>query len=227
MQLTKEQLIQQIQQQKNIASKGNFDNIFEHYEELIQTIQQNEYIAVVAGEFNHGKSTFINALLGESLLPMGITPTTAHLHQLKYGDEKQITVFYMDGEQEKLDWSPEALGQFIAKKKADVESIHFIQIEAPIEWLKNQVLLDTPGLNDVNELRADITYNYMPKADIVFFMLSAQMALRKSELDFIQEQVRLGGIQFVFIINMIDQVDEEELRDVIENVRVKQQEELG
>lgn len=221
MQQDKEELVRAIQKQKNAAAKGQFNNIVARYDDLLQEIEQNEYVAVVVGEFNHGKSTFVNALLGESLLPMGITPTTALLHKIKYGALKQITVYHMNGEKEKLDWSTNALAQFIAKKQADIEPIDFIQIEAPIELLKNQVLLDTPGLNDVNELRADITYNYMPKADVIFFMLSVQMALRKSELDFIKEQISLGGIQFVFIVNMIDQVEAEELSDVLENVRAR------
>ncbi|MCB1093848.1 MAG: dynamin family protein, partial [Verrucomicrobiae bacterium] len=79
------------------------------------------FLLVVVGEFNAGKSAFINALLGETLLEEGATPTTVRVHVLRHGDELSRNL-----------------------TEADLEVI-----TAPVEWLRDINLVDTPGANAV------------------------------------------------------------------------------
>jgi hypothetical protein len=63
----------------------------------IPKLEEERFILVVLGEFNHGKTTFVNALLGQPLLPAGITPTTAALHHIVYSEHPQAKVILREG----------------------------------------------------------------------------------------------------------------------------------
>src|SRR5262247_2308404 len=62
--------------------------------DLVQKLEADRFHLVVVGEFNHGKSTFVNALLGGHVLPVGVTPTTAVIHHLEYSPEPRAEVVY-------------------------------------------------------------------------------------------------------------------------------------
>src|SRR6188472_2202572 len=62
--------------------------------ELVKKLLADRFHLVVVGEFNHGKTTFVNALLGASILPVGVTPTTAVIHHLEYADAPRAEVVY-------------------------------------------------------------------------------------------------------------------------------------
>src|SRR5277367_4668017 len=70
--------------------------------DLVHKLEEDRFHLVVVGEFNHGKSTFVNALLGETVLPTGVTPTTAAIHHLKYSDEPEATVVYASGRRDQI-----------------------------------------------------------------------------------------------------------------------------
>src|SRR5438128_10614249 len=74
-------------------------------------LDEERYSVVVLGEFNHGKSTFINALLGEAVLPAGITPTTAVLAHITHGPRASATLVMESGERRGVD--PKALGEWL------------------------------------------------------------------------------------------------------------------
>src|SRR6195952_5451388 len=65
--------------------------------DLVKKLEADRFHLVVVGEFNHGKSTFVNALLGANVLPVGVTPTTAVIHHLEYGETPESTVVYSSG----------------------------------------------------------------------------------------------------------------------------------
>src|SRR3954470_20386635 len=62
--------------------------------DLVQKLEADRFHLVVGGEFNHGKSTFVNALLGANVLPVGVTPTTAVIHHLEYAAEPRAEVVF-------------------------------------------------------------------------------------------------------------------------------------
>jgi hypothetical protein len=66
--------------------------------DLVQKLEADRFHLVVVGEFNHGKTTFVNALLGANILPVGVTPTTAVIHHLEYAAEPRAEVVYSNGE---------------------------------------------------------------------------------------------------------------------------------
>ncbi|MGD8245280.1 MAG: dynamin family protein, partial [Anaerolineae bacterium] len=102
------------------------------------------FLLVVVGEFNAGKSAFINALLGQPLLEEGVTPTTTRIHLLKHGE---------------------------AFEKVAVESAQDV-FTAPIPLLREINVVDTPGTNAIQRQHEAITQEFVPRSDIVLFVTS-------------------------------------------------------
>lgn len=183
-------------------------------DELRQLVQDERFSVVVIGEFSRGKSTFINALLGAALIPMDVLPETAVIHALHYGEEPALTVVRRDGSTEKGKASSEYLQQFVVGNQ-DVDAVSYIKIAYPADFLAGNVLLvDTPGVSDMDEQRAEITYGFLPQADVVIVLLDATAPLKKTEKDFINQRVLPQGIRrVIFVANKADHIDPEEVPD--------------
>lgn len=188
--------------------------LLQSIKKLEDDIRKSIFTVVVLGEFKRGKSTFVNALLGTPLLPMNILPETATINAIMYNDKPMLSVVRMDGSQEEGEVSYEYLQQFSASNSNDeaLKSIKYIKIGYPLDLLKNRiVLVDTPGVSDLNQQRCDITYQFLPKANAVIFLLDANSPLKKSEKEFIEiELFPLGIRDIIFLANKYDCIDEEE-----------------
>lgn len=184
--------------------------------ELLQDIKNDFYTVVVLGEFKRGKSTFVNALLGESLLPMDILPETATINAIMYRDTPSVQVVRKDGKLEQGEATADYLKRFSARQEgSEAEAVRYIKIGYPSQLLKNRVILvDTPGVSDLDEQRCEVTYEFIPKANAVLFLLDANAPLKKTEKDFIEERLLPQGIHnIMFLLNKYDAVDEEEEED--------------
>jgi len=133
------------------------------------------FLVVVAGEFNAGKSTFINALLGSDLLEQGVTPTTTRIHALSYGP--------------------------IVARDDGADGV--VRIAAPVELLRQVQIVDTPGTNALDRDHEAITQKFVPRSDLVLFVTSADRPFTESERRFI-EAIREWGKKIVFVVNKVD-----------------------
>lgn len=106
------------------------------------------------------------------------------------------------------------------QKKKDFSDIDYAEVSYPLDFCKNNVeVVDTPGTNDLNVARINITYNYLNKADAAVLVLAANQVLTKSENKFLKERILGNQINDVFIVvNFKDQIEGEENR-VIEYVK--------
>ena len=168
------------------------------------------------GEFSRGKSTFVNALLGKALLPMDVLPETATINALVYGEKAEATVIRKDGTKEKIEADIAHLKQFSAQNtELDFADIQYLKIAYPATFLKQKIMLvDTPGVSDMDDQRAEITYGFIPQADVVIFLLDATAPLKKTEKEFIEKRLIPQGISnIIFVANKYDNLDEEEAED--------------
>ena len=133
------------------------------------------FLLVVVGEFNSGKSAFVNALLGQSILEEGVTPTTARIQVLHHGPQLERTS------------EPGALDA----------------ISAPVPILEDLRLVDTPGTNAIDREHEAITQHFVPRADLVLFVTSADRPFTESERAFL-ERIREWGKKVVLVINKVD-----------------------
>jgi hypothetical protein len=203
----------------------------------IPKLDQGRFSLVVLGEFNHGKSTFINALLAlsdpwatgagsvppavEPLLPVGITPTTAVLTLIRYGERPAAQAVFDDGRRLLLD--PGKLADWLTVEgvQAASESLSHVEIEHPAPFLRESItVVDTPGVNDINQQRADITYGYVPRADAAVFLLDATQILTASERRFLEERIlRSCRDRLVFVVSKADLLDDADVQEATEFAR--------
>ena len=199
----------------------------------IPKLDEGRFSLVVLGEFNHGKSTFINALLGltdpwatgndatppatEFSLPVGITPTTAVLSLIRHGERAKAEAVFEDGRRQAIE--PTTLADWLTVTGAQSanQSLSHVEIEHPAPFLREQItVVDTPGVNDINEQRADITYGYVPRADAALFLLDATQILTASERRFIEERIlRSCRDRLVFVVTKTDLLTEAELEEAL------------
>ena len=133
------------------------------------------FLLVVVGEFNSGKSVFINALLGQPVLEEGVTPTTTRIHLLKHGATAERSV---------------------AEASVDV-------VTAPVDLLRDINIVDTPGTNAIHREHEAITQDFVPRSDMVLFVTSADRPFTESERAFLQ-RIRDWGKKVVIVVNKID-----------------------
>ncbi|HZR99749.1 MAG TPA: dynamin family protein [Chloroflexota bacterium] len=132
------------------------------------------FLLVVVGEFNAGKSAFINALLGEPVLAEGVTPTTAAITLVRYGDVP-------------------------AERRVD----GVVERDYPDPLLRTLAIVDTPGTNAVLREHEALTDRFVPRADLVLFVTSADRPFSESERAFM-ERIRAWGKKLVLVLNKAD-----------------------
>ncbi|ESW16628.1 hypothetical protein PHAVU_007G172000 [Phaseolus vulgaris] len=137
------------------------------------------FLLVIVGEFNSGKSTVINALLGERYLKEGVVPTTNEITFLRYND--------LDIEQQRCERHPD--GQYIC------------YLPAPI--LKEMTIVDTPGTNVILQRQQRLTEEFVPRADLLLFVISADRPLTGSEIAFLRYSQQWKK-KAVFVLNKAD-----------------------
>jgi GTP-binding protein EngB required for normal cell division len=150
----------------------------EDVERLARLVHEMDelFLLVVAGEYNAGKSTFINALLGDDVFATGDLPTTRAISILRYGDSA--------GE-------PEPIGE------------HMFLHRYPLDVLRDLEIVDTPGTNSIERMEEEITRGFVPRADLVLFVTSILQPLTASELAFLT-LIRDWGKKVIFIVNGVD-----------------------
>jgi GTPase SAR1 family protein len=142
------------------------------------------FLLVIVGEYNTGKSTFINALLGDEVFAMGDLPTTRAISILRYGDAGP----------------PETIGE-------NLQLFHY-----PLDVLRDLDIVDTPGTNSIERMEEEITREFVPRADLILFVTSILQPLTASELDFLAH-IREWGKKVVFIVNGVDRRNSDEQID--------------
>jgi small GTP-binding protein len=188
-------------------------------ETRIPKLLEERFHLVVLGEFNHGKSTFVNALLGAEVLPTGITPTTATINHVVYAKKPRARALLEAGGEMGIE--PKAIADWVTVDGKHHDGVKYVEVGWPAPILEDKVtLVDTPGVNDLNEQRAEITYEYVPRADAVIFLLDAGQALKESERAFLASRLlERSRDRLIFVIGKIDLLTPSELDDVHEYVR--------
>ncbi len=156
------------------------------------------FLLVVAGEFNSGKSSFINALFGEKARVEGPVPVDDCITIMHYGEQPE----------------EKTISSFVTEQRL------------PVEFLRDIAIVDTPGTNSVIRQHQEITEDFIPRADLILFITSIDRPLTESERQFLS-YIQQWGKKIVIVLNKIDTKDESEIIEVTEFVDGKCRELLG
>lgn len=152
------------------------------------TALDETFLLVVAGEFNAGKSSFVNALLGSPVLPEGVTPTTDRIYVLVHGEQA--------GELQ-----PTA-DPFVSR------------LTHPLPGLEGVAVVDTPGTNAIIRQHQALTEGFLPRADLLLFLTSADRPFTESERQFLELAARWGRAA-VMVVNKADLLETPEQREEV------------
>ncbi len=155
------------------------------------------FLLTLVGPFSSGKSSVINALLGEIVLEVGPVPTTDHIAILRYGPTVQKT------------------------RTGDISTVFY-----PAELLERLSLVDTPGLESVFKEHDDLTQRFLHRADIVLLVMIATQVLTAGNLEFMQH-LKEYGKRLIIVVNQTDLLEPQDQATVEDFVREQSRIHLG
>jgi len=209
---------------KNYKSYLEINDIFISYEieDRLKYLSKraNEPMKLaVSGLFSSGKSTFLNAMLSDDILPSGNLPITSKITYLKYGDEAQLKLTYNDGREELA--SVDSIAKYVDQQSAEqIKSINHITLYYPKEILKNIVFVDTPGFNSPNKMDDETTEDILENVDGILWLTMISNAGKKSEIDILEKYFKQYNQKSICIVNHKDEIDDDdEVNEFIEELK--------
>lgn len=165
---------------------------------------------MVVGEFKRGKSTLVNSLLGQDVLPARVAPCTAIITEVRYAEEPRAVLHYNDRSREPLTVSVDDLRKYVVIEDGDDDDdpsgrisqspYALMELHYPLPLCRNNVqIVDSPGLNE-HKTRTKVALDFLAKADALILVLSCQQALSQSELAFIDDQLGGRNLRHVFFL---------------------------
>ena len=218
-----EQLLSCIKELQKLECVQKSNGIQQNLKHIENRIHDNEFKVVVVGEFSTGKSTFINAILGQDVLSHSVEETTAtvtYIHNVPHQDprENSCQINYRSGIVKTISKLSELTHYTTAQSQNHVAEeissvdvyVHFLNAKDPI------TIIDTPGLNGVADMHREITIEEIQKAHACIYLLSLK-GISNSDIDFLKVLQKYQN-QFIFIQNFRDALKIEEGESSIQKI---------
>lgn len=167
---------------------------------LLQDLDKQMKVAII-GQFSSGKSTFLNALLGQEVLPSGITPVTAKVCEITYGEEMRLEIHYKNNVI--MNKPINYLGEV---DEVENLKIAFYKLFVPLELLKVVSFLDTPGFNSQNESDTETTNAILESVDGIIWLTLIDNVGKNSEKEILQTHVKRYSHKSLCVLNQKDRL---------------------
>lgn len=204
-------------------------------EALQERLAMERFHLAVLGQFKRGKSTLLNALMGEEILPTSVVPLTAIPTFLLWGPDVRARVTFLNDHPRAEISGKETtaltafLAQFVteADNPANRKGVSHVEVFYPAPLLQQGVvLIDTPGIGSTFRHNTEATLNFLPQCDAALFLVSADPPITEVEVEFLKA-VRAKVTRLFFIINKVDYLSEEERDTLVRFVRNVLREQVG
>lgn len=176
--------------------------------DLMEKLARGEWIVAFCGHFSAGKSTLLNTLFGQPILPTSPIPTSANVVRIQKGEDRvklvfstgrSITIPGQADEQDLKSW---------CKNGEEVWEVHIHRADAPFP--ENVVLMDTPGIDSTDEAHQQLTESALHLADVLFYVMDYNHVQSEVNLRFVKKWAERGK-QIYLVVNQIDKHQEQEL----------------
>ena len=210
-----------LKQLKEYSEELDLQNTAKSIGDTIDKAANEHFEVAIVGEFKRGKSTLINALLGEEVLPADVLPATATLNRVTYSDTPFVEVNYKNGESERVDI--DMLADYVTKLSYEsekrAETVSQATVYYATDFCRNNVdIIDTPGLND-DEQMTNVTLSILPEIDAAVFVISANSPFSQFEKEFLEKKMLTSDMgRIIFAVNCFGTFSKEDEDRIVETV---------
>jgi GTP-binding protein EngB required for normal cell division len=196
--------------------------------ELMVKLAEDRFTLAVLGQFNRGKSSLMNAIMGRQILPTGVLPLTSAITVLKFGSREQLVV-------ERKGWSlPQtapfsALAGFVTQQgnPGNEKRVERVCVELPLPFLRRGLeFVDTPGVGSAVDANTATTMAFLPRCDAALFVTSVDTPLTVLETELLS-RLRQYVRKIIFVINKTDLLAAPECREVVAYIAEALQRQMG
>jgi GTP-binding protein EngB required for normal cell division len=169
---------------------------------------------VVLGNFKAGKSSFLNNLVGENILPVGVLPLTAIITRLRYGDSVKATVHFLDGTSSEVQVAE--VGKYIAESEnpKNATRVSNVLIETPaLKAYAGLQFIDTPGLNSIYAHNSATSRNWLPRVGAAILTVSADHPFSEQDAGLLNALLH-STPKMNILLTKADLLSAEQLNDV-------------
>ncbi len=170
---------------------------------LREQLERRELNVLVVGQFKRGKSTIVNALLDEDLMPTGALPLTGIATAIRFGEIPVITVEFADGVERSA--TPEELATYVSERTnpRNAMGVARVDIVRPAQALRDIALFDTPGVGSIFEHNTATARSMLPRADAAILVVGPEPPIGAEELAYARE-VAASSVQLFVLFNKAD-----------------------
>lgn len=188
-------------------------------------LRTNELTVLVAGQFKRGKSTFINALLGEELLPTGALPLTSVATMIHYGQSARAIVGFLDGGSMQI--AVADVRQYVTEAENPENRLRVarVDVEIPVNLLKGVRLVDTPGIASTFVHNTNAAREAVREADLAILVVGPEPPIGEAEIAFARE-IRDAAERLFVVYNKADVLLEQQ-NELVEFTKAQLQKALG
>jgi GTPase SAR1 family protein len=199
-----------------IAQREGADLICRRLLDLRQRVEGDRFQLAIVGQFKRGKTSVLNALLRDEVLPAGALPFTSVLTIVKYGDRQSAEVVFQSGQ--RLMISITDLLEYVTEtgNPDNIKKVEQVEVSYPSERLRGGIrLINCPGFGSPSGRNTQTAYDFLPHIDAAIFVTSPDPPLTMAETEFLQ---RLSGSakRILLVVNKIDLCDSRSLAAVLE-----------
>jgi predicted GTPase len=219
---TVDDIVEELGKLKEFAESLMLEKTANSIAETLEKAADEHFEVAVVGEFKRGKSTIINAILGEDVLPSDVLPATAALNRITYSSDPHVSVEFKDGSQIRV--PVEQLSEYVTKltfeSEKTAENVKQATVYYDTAFCKNNVdIIDTPGLND-DEQMTNVTLSILPEIDAAVFVISANSPFSQFEKEFLENKMLTSDLgRIIFVVNCFGTFSKEDEERIVETVR--------